>query len=64
MVEVDRNESYALPETPTEIAETFVTNKDLSEERYPLSPKLIAKEQRKDKTLQKAYDSNKAQFKL
>ena len=64
MVEVDKSESYALPETPTEIAETFITNKDLSEERYPLSPKLIAKEQRKDKTLQKAYDSNKAQFKL
>ena len=37
---------------------SFVTRQDISEEKFHMSPKLIAKQQRKDKQLQTLLKSN------
>ena len=48
------------PNTPLQYASesTFVTSTDLREEKFPMSPKLIAKQQKKDKQLHSLMKSN------
>jgi hypothetical protein len=44
-----RNEAYAMPKTAKKLAKRIVTTTDLEEDKFPLNPRLIAKEQNVDK---------------
>ena len=60
MANLVRDESCELPEaTDMEaMAETFITNTDMSEEQFPMNPVLIKKEQLKDNRLQKSLQKH------
>ena len=52
-----RNEAYAMPKTTKKLAKRLVTQTDLEEDKFPLNPRLIAKEQNNDKWV-KEQDSS------
>jgi hypothetical protein len=55
-----RDESYETPNPgePEEMASTFLLESEVEEEKFPMSPALVQKEQAKDKELQKAISKN------
>jgi hypothetical protein len=57
--DITRNEAYLTPEARNmeAMAETFVSKKELEEERFPMNPVLIAREQRKDTALKDQWQS-------
>ena len=63
LVQTTINELYEMPEPTREsMAQAFQTQNDVDNERFPLSPKLLFKEQQKDKKLLKLVDKNKNDY--
>jgi transposase InsO family protein len=60
MSQLTRDESYEAPNPgePEEMASTFLLESEVEEEKFPMSPSLVQKEQAKDKELQKDISRN------
>jgi len=64
VTELSKDESVIMPEANNmeAMAESFGSTDDVALEKFPLNPKLIEREQKKDKTLQKALLYSKKEF--
>jgi hypothetical protein len=57
-----REESYAMPKKNKGLAKKLITEAQIMEERFPLLPSLIQREQAKDKTLQRLQKEQPNEF--
>jgi hypothetical protein len=57
-----RDESYAMPKKNKGLAKKLITEAQIMEERFPLLPSLIQREQAKDKTLQRLQKEQPDEF--
>jgi hypothetical protein len=64
--EIIRDAACVIPESRNmeAMAEALLSKKEVEEERFPMSPRLIAKEQKKDNALKKSMSLSGTQYKI
>ena len=61
---IERNEAYAIPATREALAKKLISRKELEEKKFPLNPKLIFREQQKDKWVKQLAKNQTIKTKL